>query len=829
MTSQASLIKERKHSPFWVNFLNSFRETAILPALVLGFLSLLYPLSSFLSIRGIIKGNIMENPTYEIAKDFKYILTSEEMAMSLTMLIPYILLFAGILLGVSKLKFLLRKNTVNVYLSLGISRKNLFSSTYLSGVAQLFIAVFVPMLTVFFINLGYFGYSKELLLSSLILGVGFFAIALFGFTVSSIITSAVGTSFEAFLYSTIVIFLPMIAFACTSELMSLFLLGNEYALANKSLSYMLNIDAASLSEKYSYLVPNSFMSENISTYNILNSKNTVELISNFGEKTTLKWAEPSFTSSIGWLITSCVGYFVGLFVFSKRKAEAAGFIGANRVVNFIITFILGFTSFCVFNTLFNEFLPRTTSILLSVLVFIIVYMIINIVLTRKIKLFVKGLKMLPVQLAVAFAICLFFITGLFGYSSRQPKIEDIKSIDITVPSGLPLGLSASQGSGYNSSASFSEMHMLFEDITSTQDIEKVLEIHKRIIADGRVKFDEKKVASSNDDIVFGNFYIQYTLKDGSKITRYYEDVKVSTLIKMLELEDTRRFDETLDEMFTKPVSKDDDQRTISIKNNLQSSDSKIFLLSKNLDIKSPVNLSAEKRTELQKCILEDLKAQSIYDRYMPKSEALGVISFVGTFNNNNEDYDFYKEVEKKKNGTEEVLTTDMLTSLSNIAYGSPIYSVFVTQDMSNTVKFLEENALLKQFENDTKIVSAEIIDRNVFMANSPWELTSNYATSYQFVGGRTPIEFIKENQNDYYNPFINSHKISDSNTIAELYRNSYFSYFSPTGGYFVRYTLSSGDKTVMFIPDNKVPNKIKDSVSKIDTSKAKYDKIMYAY
>ncbi|MEG1437015.1 MAG: hypothetical protein RSC30_05485, partial [Oscillospiraceae bacterium] len=237
MTSQASSTKERRSSPFWVNFKNSIQGTAAFPTIIFGVLMLIYPLSSFMTIRNNIKYNIMENPTYDIAKDFKYILTSEDMLMLFSTILPFLLLFAGVLLGASKFKFLLRKNTVNVYMSLGISRKNLFSSTYLAGVSQLFIAVLVPMLTVFFINIMYFGYSKKLMLSLLVLACGYFATALFGFTISSIITSAVGTPVEAIFYSLILVLLPAISFACINELMSLFLLGNEYSLAGNALVY----------------------------------------------------------------------------------------------------------------------------------------------------------------------------------------------------------------------------------------------------------------------------------------------------------------------------------------------------------------------------------------------------------------------------------------------------------------------------------------------------------------------------------------------------------------------------------------------------------------
>ncbi|MEG1614088.1 MAG: hypothetical protein RR343_01225 [Oscillospiraceae bacterium] len=833
MTSQASSTKERRSSPFWVNFKNSIQGTAAFPTIIFGVLMLIYPLSSFMTIRNNIKYNIMENPTYDIAKDFKYILTSEDMLMLFSTILPFLLLFAGVLLGASKFKFLLRKSTVNVYMSLGISRKNLFSSTYLAGVSQLFIAVLVPMLTVFFINIMYFGYSKKLMLSLLVLACGYFATALFGFTISSIITSAVGTPVEAIFYSLILVLLPAISFACINELMSLFLLGNEYSLAGNALVYSIGVEAPSLTNNFSYLVPTSFMSNDITYYSVLSNKDIIPQIGyGNGSGEIIKWVTPKFMASIGWIIASAVGFGAGLWTFCKRRTETAGFIGANRIVNFLITFILSFASFCLSINIFSHFLPRTASILIAVIVFIVVYMIINLILTRRIKLFVKELIMLPAHLGIALVICLFFMTGLFGYSSKQPAIADISKVDITVPGGSYIGLSASTGVSSDGSASFSNMQGYLDNITSKHDIEKVLELHKMIISDGKMSVDKKNPASSSDKAVFGNFYIKYTLKDGKKLTRYYENVKISTLVKMLELEGTDRYSTILNSIFTQPNSKKDTIKTAKLKSIIQDKSSHIYLLSKNLDIKSPLQLASQQRTELLKCIASDLQAQSIADRYMPKSETLGVIAFVSAYSDKFEDRQQYSEMVVSSQVSNEdgdgknlppELTTDMLLSLSVAGYsGTSQYNVFITQDMKNTVKFLEDNALLKQLDNDTKIVSAEIIDRTAYSINRPWTLSDNSGTSYQFMGGRTPSEFIKENSNDFYSTFRQSYKLSDADTIAGLYKNSYFNYYSPIGGYFVRYTLNDGDKTVMFIPDDKVPNNIKESISKIDFSKDQF-------
>ncbi len=76
MTSQASSTKRKGNNPFRINFSNTMKENLGYPAIIFGLLSLVYPILSFISIKNVIKFNIMENTKYDIAKKYKYILTN---------------------------------------------------------------------------------------------------------------------------------------------------------------------------------------------------------------------------------------------------------------------------------------------------------------------------------------------------------------------------------------------------------------------------------------------------------------------------------------------------------------------------------------------------------------------------------------------------------------------------------------------------------------------------------------------------------------------------------------------------------------------------------
>lgn len=811
MTSLESSAKSKNYNPFWVNLKNSIKDNLSFPMQIVIFLGLMYPLSAWENISAHLNSEISSavgKEVYNIANEFKYIIASTETIYNFAFLISFDLLFMGIMLGIAKFRFMFKKNSVNVYFSLGITRTKLFVSTYLAGALQLLLSIITPMAVVFFINLKYFKFSKELFLSILFLIIGYFAIALFGFTVSSIVASAVGTMAETFIFSSLFVLLPNIIFGCIQQLMSLFVLGNEYDLNHSSLRYVYDFPMPSLFEKYRYLIPGNFFINDIALYHILGKKDSIiGSISYLKEVSDTKWTTPNFILPIGWIIVSLIGFALGVYVLNKRRTETAGFIGSSKTMNFISTFILCFSAFCLSTAVLTKFYTLLVSALISAIAFIIIYFIMEIILTRKIKLVAKGIRKLPAHLGVAFAICLIFSTGLFGYSTKTPNIADIKKVSVNVPIGNSAGLNTHSDS-YNNEISLRGYGNVLESITSKEDLEVITGIHKQFIADGRLNLIKDKEITSDDDVIDCAFYIKYTLKNGKTLTRYYNKTKVSTLVKTLDIEKTQKYEEQIDAIFTKPISKKDSEQVVALKTIIQSDNSSMYMLSNHLDIKEPVVLDKNKRLEFLDCIAKDIKNQTVFERNLPNTQLIGVIMFM------NNEISYKDEGYEKNFGFEEnkvVEPQDIdLNSISFSPYNRDKFFVQVTQDMKNTVKFIEDNALLQNFDNSSKIVSAQIIDKKILLELYPW-LSSN---SYVFTGGK-----ITNNYNDHpeenYSSFKNSYTTKDVSTITQLELNSYHHYFAVANTYFVRYNLDDGSKVFMLVPENKLPKHIKDGVAKI--------------
>ena len=109
--------------------------------------------------------------------------------------------------------------------------------------------------------------------------------------------------------------------------------------------------------------------------------------------------EANFLPLVFWTIAVVAVMFLGMYLFRKRKAEICGFLGANSVLNFFITFLLGFLGFGLVIHVTQAKLPMALAIVVGLLVFTVIYCIVDFALIRNGKEFLRGLKKLPIHLA----------------------------------------------------------------------------------------------------------------------------------------------------------------------------------------------------------------------------------------------------------------------------------------------------------------------------------------------------------------------------------------------------------------------------------------------
>lgn len=95
------------------------------------------------------------------------------------------MVLCGILMAFSLFQFLMKKKSVNVYLSFGMTRSKLYFNRLFAAVLSLFICTFIPTFITFILNLIYFGASSHLtslfcymFLMEFVSGLAGFALAL---------------------------------------------------------------------------------------------------------------------------------------------------------------------------------------------------------------------------------------------------------------------------------------------------------------------------------------------------------------------------------------------------------------------------------------------------------------------------------------------------------------------------------------------------------------------------------------------------------------------------------------------------------------------------
>ena len=112
--------------------------------------------------------------------------------------------------GIMMFRYMFSKKAVNVYYSLGISRKNMFLAKYLSGAFLLVLAVLIPLIIDIILNLAFFGSCKELWISASFYFLGTTLSLLFAYSVSVAVCCRVGTIIEAIVYRGVFLVAPFV-------------------------------------------------------------------------------------------------------------------------------------------------------------------------------------------------------------------------------------------------------------------------------------------------------------------------------------------------------------------------------------------------------------------------------------------------------------------------------------------------------------------------------------------------------------------------------------------------------------------------------------------
>ncbi len=349
-------------------------------------------------------------------------------------LLPIGMVACGMLTAVKSFWFLLSKKQVNVFLSLGIKRNTMFVNRLVSAIITLFVAVLVPMLIIFIVNIACFGYSTHLLELFLYITSLFFVSGVTGFALASLMIMVSGNIVELVVSTVSLTFIPFFAIYAGMNLMLCYLKGFTHIDDNNSWLNLFNpwTMGTNLNNEYAH-----HYVENMYDYSdYINCASLFRLLEM--DTTPDKFKMPEYYSVdlgftlpvIFWAVVSVIALFVAVALFNRRKAEHANSLGKFSVSRAVIcTFgVTGIT--LIASQMFGGEINPFLMFLIIALASFIAYFVAQLILTRKVKTAAKSLSWCGVLMGVL-VVCMVVIgTGFFGTFNKIPDKADVKSVSI---------------------------------------------------------------------------------------------------------------------------------------------------------------------------------------------------------------------------------------------------------------------------------------------------------------------------------------------------------------------------------------------------------------
>ena len=767
----------------------------------------------------------------------KFVLMDTEPAVlwALTFLVVGLAILCGLVLFAP----FADKKRVNVYYSLGITRSNLFLGRLSAGAAALTVGILAAFLLLAGVNIHYFGSSRELWLAAAYLALSYLLMALFALGVTGAVMSSVGTAPEGVVFTVLLLLAPSALPFFFEWLMNALVFGSAY-LTLYSFRPTHNTD-------YQLPIPlfEQLMPYNPLTFNTLQVE-TLGKLTRENATDHFQWTAPSFAPLLLWLVLSVGVMALGTRQFHRRRAEICGFLGRNRVLNFILVCLLGLGAIASLQAIFIG-LPTVASIL-GLCAYGILYLVTELALKRSFRELRLSLKLLPAHLGIGAAALLLCATGLLGYSTRVPKASEVESAAMGSVSHTALLGQYFQGPRdilYGSKLTDASEIMLahLQDISShgiggvkdAAKIESILRLHEKIAKTGRQAGSPLRTDFGDSNQGFPcHVTFAYRLKNGKTFVRSFTSTTAALLEELAALEQAELMDDFYDEMI-QPPDPGFSPRTEDWKEYDEDYDSAfqkdernqfrqflfqpqvpIVLRPTHLDEEHSLRLTAQQRARLANAVKQDSKAQTAQQILFPQAPALGTLVFPNSIADDIPPEELPEDtpgVEVSRTAHYRVVGRSDSTQLYCLVEPTDEILVHLTPEMTQTLAALRELGLLEKLQNRSAVVRAR-----VYPAVRPTESFYSYNTLH-FIGS-AHLKVDAEVQEDYYIDCSalwlpdGAAVVTDTALLAALEANAHLQYYLSRNGYVVEFETDKGDFVTMFVPAEKLPQSIADAIGK---------------
>lgn len=579
----------------------------------------------------------------------------------------YVGMLLGFLLAFFQFRFLSEKDACYTKLSFGMKRKALFLSNAFYPLACAVFIVFISKLAAVIVNIFYLGFHVNIIKMFILSTLATVIPIIFAFAVTVIANVITTRKLETILLTASVMALPYAISGLIRNIFSITLFGyGEDPLAPNEIS------------------------------NLIYKINPAEMLFDFGEFYYFSYGvteKTAFGGEILWCII-CIGACIGALLltasfFEKRfKPENCGKKGASKLSLTLISF----TASSLLSTVIIEntgpdytftVIKPVTRILSGLVVGSVAAIIINLLVMLGKKKIKQGLLGAGISAGVMGLLIVIGLTGCFGFSTKIPDIEDISSIYVYVPFD---DMYENTPNSY-----FEESYTCtYLDITDKDDFEIIKNIHQSAIKTKGIS--ETSVACD----------IEYTLKNGDVIRRYYYDVSEETAMESIKLWDTKavkeyykvKLNQGKPEETTEDAelleSRDDyyyDNQPLSTVNPLviASKDLTLTVLSRFSDENPDKTITYEIMLEIMGALYKDICTLSAEEWFMPE-EQYGALIFDSASR-----------------------TQPNVVPEFNDVFSELNYTFYVNSNMTNTVNTLKKHGYFQYFECTKEVEKAHIV------------------------------------------------------------------------------------------------------------------------
>lgn len=720
----------------------------------------------------------------DLMQNYRYFFSDSEGFIQYFLLITSALV--ALLLGITLFRFIAGKKTVNVYYSLGISRLAFFLQRMAGGFFAILIGVSLPILTLAALNITAFGNSRELWITAFYLTGAYCSVSAIAFTLSAAVFSTVGTVAEGASFTAIILAFPSLVFTALEPLFNKFIFGspftNAYFVAHPTENF--NYSELRLIERLSIYNPILYPTQNLMRMASLTRENTQEAFA---------YTAPDFLPVVLWSVFVLALLGLGALLFRRRRAELCGFFGMSRVGNFLCAALLGISAF----SLCVAYLPLQSTVLCALCAFaayFLLYVLVDTGLHRSRKSFLKGLyTRLPAHFALALVLLLVLQGGLFGYSARVPELDEIKSVAITPVSITPF-ISSSYFGDSNRAYQYyqpvrersdslqqlefyvSQSNTLYHGFDKPEQIQAVYELHKKIAETGKLTANDPMPGlDPQKDGVACDVVIRYSLRDGSEFARTFSVTTPALLEELATLQQNLFWaQENASYRFEMP----------------EAGEAYLHLVSPHMDAIYENKLNAQQLDTLSKAIRQDFAAQDAKQVLFPDKPPLGFLVI-------DLNHDFPTWEWTNRGNAYKVL--DLYNNNDYYCTTIPYYT-----HNTAALDWLAANNIEQNPENAGSYISATVYPADFPSSESP--LTVYHSGNLlQFIGLYQEANSGVSNGYGLKTFSGNGYAVTNSETLAELEKISFPTYYNSRGGYYVQFRSQNGGYTTCFIPMEKMP------------------------